>query len=144
MFLAKLERYRDSCLKPHNYDILSKALKLWDNFSKDPQTILRCINMDNYSMEPEMLTKMKAVTITRQSVLFNINNFLCMRQQNAESVRLYLGRLKSAARHCNFTLPMGQTCYTDKRVMYTLVQGRDDTVITEMSWRNTPGARVQA
>ena len=76
---------------------------------------------------------MKAVTITTQNVLVNTNNFLCMRQRIAEIVRLYLGRLMGAARHCNFTIPMGLTCYTDKMVMHTLVQGREDTVITEMS-----------
>ena len=36
--------------------------------------------MGNDSTEPEMLAKMKAVTVKTQNFLVNINSFLCMRQ----------------------------------------------------------------
>ena len=54
-----------------------------------------------------------------------------MQQRKAESNRLYLGRLKGAARHCDFKLPPGETSYTDKMVMQTLVQGLEDAAITK-------------
>ena len=82
-------------------------------------------------MGKKMLTKMKAVTVTKQNVLVNANNFLCMQQQKAEIVRLYLGRLKGTAKHCNFTLPMGKTSCMDKMVMNTVVQGLEDTAIAK-------------
>ena len=65
-----------------------------------------------------MLTKMKAVTVKMHNVLVNVNNFLCM--------KLCLGRFKGEARHCDFTLPMGQTFYTDKMIMHTLVKRLED------------------
>ena len=80
-------------------------------------------------MDAELLTKMKAVTVTTQKGC--VNNFLYMRQQKPESVWLYLGRLKGAAQHCDFTLPAGETSYTDKMVLHTLVQGLEDDVITK-------------
>ena len=55
---------------------------------------------------------------------------MCLKCQT-ESVRLYLGCLKGAARHCDFTLPMGQTSFTDKMVMHTLVQGLEDAAIAK-------------
>ena len=54
-----------------------------------------------------------------------------MRRQKAKSVWPYLGRLKGAARHCDFNLPMGQTSYTDKMVMHTLVQGLEYPAIAK-------------
>ena len=61
--------------------------------------------MSNDYAEHKMLTKMKAVTVMTQNVVVNVNNFLCMRQQKAKSVRLYLSHLKRTARHSNFNLP---------------------------------------
>ena len=87
--------------------------------------------MNIHSTEQGVLAKMKAVTVTTQNVLFKVKNFLCMRQQKAESVRLYLGRLKGEARHCDFTLSMGQTSYTGKTVMETLVQGQENAAIAK-------------
>ena len=81
----------------------------------------------NNSMGKKMLTKMKAVTVTKQNVLVNANNFLCRQQQKTGSLWLYLGRLKGTAKHCNFTLPMDKTSYMDKMVMNTLVQRLEDT-----------------
>ena len=80
--------------------------------------------MNNTFTGAELL--MKVVTVTTQNVLININSFLCMRQQKAESVRLYLGCLKGVAQHCNFTLPAGKTSYMEKMVMHTLVHGLED------------------
>ena len=39
--------------------------------------------------------------------------------------------LKGTAGHSDFTLPMGRTSYTDKRVMHTLVQRLEDAVIAK-------------
>ena len=44
--------------------------------------------MGNESTEPET-----------QKVLFNVNNFLCIRQRKAVSIRLCLRHLKGAPRH---------------------------------------------
>ena len=66
-----------------------------------------------------MLAKMKAVTTKTQNNLVNVNNIPCMRQQGAESVRLNLGRLKGAARHCNFNLTAGHTSNMDKMILHT-------------------------
>ena len=41
------------------------------------------------------------------------------------------GCTQGAARHCNFTLPMGQTSDTDKLVLHTLVQGLEDAAIAK-------------
>ena len=87
--------------------------------------------MDKESTEPEMLAKMKAVTVTTQNLMVNVNNFLCMRHRKAENVHLYLDRLKGKARHCDFNLPTGHTSYTDKMIMHTLVQGLEDAAIAK-------------
>ena len=68
--------------------------------------------MGNESTEPET-----------QKVLFNVNNFLCIRQRKAVSIRLCLRRLKGAPRHWDLNIPIGQTSYTDNMVMHILVQG---------------------
>ena len=68
------------------------------------------------------LGKIKMVTANMQNVLVNINSFLSMKQRGDKSIRLYLGRLKGTAKHCNFNLPTGKTCYMDKMVLHTLVQ----------------------
>ena len=39
-----------------------------------------------------------------------------------DSVRLYRGRLKGAARYCDFNLTAGQTSYKDKMILHNLVQ----------------------
>ena len=44
--------------------------------------------MGNDSTEPNMLSKMKAVTVMTKKVLVNVNNFPCMRQPKAESLLL--------------------------------------------------------
>ena len=86
---------------------------MWDCFSKDLQTTLgsKGMGIGNHSTEPETLAKTKAITVTTQNVLVNVNIFLCMKRQKSESVRLYLilGRLTGTERHCYWTLPMGQT-----------------------------------
>ena len=97
IFQAKWYRYRNNSQKPHNHNAAGIVLKLWDCCPKNIQSILRSNGIDNTSMETELLTKMKAVTVMAQNVLINVNNFLCMRQQKDESIRLYLGRLKGAA-----------------------------------------------
>ena len=63
--------------------------------------------MGNESTEPET-----------QKVLFNINNFLCIRQRKAVSIRLCLRRLKGAPRHWDLNIPICQTSYTDNMVMH--------------------------
>ena len=103
-----------------NLNAAGIALQLWYCFLKNLQIILGNNGMDNTSRE------MKAVTIKKQNILVNVNNFLFMRQQKAKSIRLYLGRLKRAAHHCDFTPPAGKTSYTDKMLMHTLVQGLED------------------
>ena len=70
LFLANWERYRDSCLKPHNHHASEIALQLWDCCLKNLQTILRSNGMVNHSLEEEMLAKMKAVTFTTQRTSF--------------------------------------------------------------------------
>ena len=80
--------------------------------------------MGNEYTEPHLLAKMKAVMVTTENILVNINNFLYIRQ------RLYLGRLKGAASHYNFHLPMGQTSYTTM-IVHTLVQGLEDAAIAK-------------
>ena len=75
-------------------------------------------------MKPEMLTKIKVVTVTTQNVPFNVNNFLCMRQ-------LYLGHLRCAARHSNFNHLIGETSYRYKVVIHTLVQRLEDPTIAK-------------
>ena len=94
-------------------------------------TILRSNGMHNTFTEAELLIKMKTVTVTTQNVLVTVNNFHCMRQQKAENVGLYLGRLKVEAQHCYLTLPPGKTSYTEKMVMHTLVQGLENAAITK-------------
>ena len=49
----------------------------------------------------------------------------------SQSVRLYMGPLKGAARHCDFNVQMSQTSYMDKIVMHTLVQGLEDAYIAK-------------
>ena len=68
-----------------------------------------------------MLAQMKAVTVKTQN----------MRQKRAESIRLYVGRLKGAARHCYFNQTADNTFYTDKMILYTLVQGLEDAAIAK-------------
>ena len=75
------------------------ALQLWNCCAKDLQTILRSNVIVNKCMEPKMLTKMKAVAVRTQKVLVNINNFPCMKQPKAKSLRRELGRLRDASRH---------------------------------------------
>jgi hypothetical protein len=101
--VGEVQRWRQSL---NNHNTSGLALQLCDCYPKDLQTILRSNGMGSHSTKPELLSQMKVVTVTTQNVLVNMNNFLCMRQQKVESVRLYLGRLKGAARHCDFTLYM--------------------------------------
>ena len=68
----------------HNQDESRIALQLWDCCPKDLQTILRSNRMGNNSMEPAILTKIKAVTFTTQKVLVNVKNFICIRQQKVK------------------------------------------------------------
>ena len=84
--MAKWKGYRDSCLKPHNHDSLVIVLQLGDYCHKDLQTILRSNVMGNNSTEPDMLAKMKAVTVRTRNVLVNVNNFLCMTQERAKNI----------------------------------------------------------
>ena len=92
----------------NNHNASGIALQLCDCYPKDLQIIIRSYGMGSHSTKPEMLAKMIVVTVTTQNILVNMNNFLCMSQQKVESVRLYLGRLKGAARHCDFTLHMAK------------------------------------
>ena len=131
MVLAKWERYRDGCLTPNNYNASAIALQLWDCCPNDLQTILRSNGLGNQSTKPKMLDKIKAVTVTTQNVLVNVNNFLCMRQWKAESVRLNLGRLKVKARHYDFHLLTGLISYTDKMILHTLAQGLENAAIAK-------------
>ena len=52
-------------------------------------------------------------------------------QPGGKSLRSYMGRLKGAAKHCHFNLPAGQTCYMDKMILHTLVQGLEDASVAK-------------
>ena len=107
------------------------ALQLWHYCPKDLQTFHQSNGIGNRSKEQEMLAKIKVVTVTTQNVLVNVNIFLCMRQRKVKIIQLYLGRLKGAARHCDFTLPMGQTSNMHMMVLHSLVLELQDAAIAK-------------
>ena len=74
---------------------------------------------------------MKAVMVTTQNISVNVNNYLCMGRRKAKSLHKYLGRLKGKTRHCDFILAPGQTSYTDKMIIHTLLQGLEHAAITK-------------
>ena len=48
------------------------------------------------------------------------------------------------ARHCNFTLPIGQTFYTDKMVMHSLMQGlKNATIAIDVQEENATNNNLQ-
>ena len=57
LILAKWDRYRDGCLKPHNHNAAAIALHLWDCCPKILQTILRSNDTDNTSTETELINQ---------------------------------------------------------------------------------------
>ena len=85
----------------HNHQSLGIALQLWNCCHKDLQTMLRSKSMRNFT-EEETVAKMKVVIVTMQNVLVYVTNFLCLRQQKAKIIYLYLGHIKGATSNENF------------------------------------------
>ena len=81
--------------------------------------------------ESELLSKMHQLAVVAQNHLVNVVRLRSMVQDNDESVRSYLARLKGAANVCNLTVSC--TCqtpstvsYADQEILHCLVKGLAD------------------
>ena len=81
--------------------------------------------------ESELLSKMHQLAVVSQNHLVNVVRLRSMMQDNDESVRSYLARLKGAANVCNLTVsctcPTASTVsYADQEILHCLVKGLAD------------------
>ena len=81
--------------------------------------------------ESELLSKMHQLAVVAQNHLVNIVRLRSMMQDNDESIRSYLARLKGAANVCNLTVsctcPTTSTVsYADQEILHCLVKGLAD------------------
>ena len=81
--------------------------------------------------ESELLSKMHQLAVVSQNHLVNVVRLRSMVQDNDESIRSYLARLKGAANVCNLTVsctcPTPSTVsYADQEILHCLVKGVAD------------------
>ena len=81
--------------------------------------------------ESELLSRMHQLAVVAQNHLVNVVRLRSMVQDNDESIRSYLSRLKGAANVCNLTVSC--TCqtsstvsYADQEILHCLVKGLAD------------------
>ena len=54
-----------------------------------------------------------------------------MGQYNEEPVKHFISRLRGQSQVCNFTLPIGQSDYSEKMILHQLICGLSDPAIQE-------------
>ena len=95
------------------------AHKLWSCCCKDLQKDLQHVGFVTASVEQEILTNIKDLTVKAINPLLNFCDYFKMYQKEGENVHQYMVRLKGAAHLCNFTVSSGSDTisYADQMVL---------------------------
>ena len=137
--MEKWSRYRRSCLSEATEQHVMD--QLWATCSESlEKNIFKTKGVNSASTVDSLLKIIKEMAVKKQNVLVNIVNFLNMSQDHDEPVKNFIARLKGQSQVCNFTLPQGQTDYTEKMVMHQLICGLasptlQEEVLSHTHWR---------
>ena len=128
---AKWERYKRSTLSPNNASEEHVTDQLWGSCSHDLENMLRDLGLDNSATESQMISTIRSIAVKAQNVLLNVQKFFEMKQMPGETAKRYVARLKGQAKCCDFTLPSGESDYSEKMICDQMLMGLEDFGIKE-------------
>ena len=127
-FLVKWKRYKRSCLQ--GMTKTDMVDHLWACCPKELESAMKQVGT-SLDSEEELLTYMEKLGVRKRNVLLNKVAFLDLHQNQGEPVKLFVTRLQGKAAVCDFTLPEGESDYTQHMVQHQLIKGLCDPRIQE-------------